>query len=509
MIKILLVDDEREEREGVAYLIDKYHYPLEVLEAASGKEAVAKLNSNRIDILFTDIKMPVMSGLDLARIARDGNPDIKIIFFSAYADFSFAKTAIELNAVSYLIKPIEIDEFRKLMTDVIESVNQDKENRLHAKEELQKKKYNLMYRIFTGSKVSDETLEEIHKIMLPKNKERFFLINVEFLDNYFENNEQTFIQLAKSYLGSDTEYIGLYPNEAYLVVYSGDLFRNNILEEQLGKLIRDIKGFSDGEAVFLVSDMIHDTNILEEQIGLIHKIKREIFGYDNRIIRIDRYDRDDREYYARDVEIARKQMLSAIESGDVEFIRNHSKGLVEVIGSRDKLSKLYLQNVLYSMIKSLYDKYPNIEMENMLASAEALFGAKNSRNVLEEYETIVDKLLGTISGSPVDGDLMIIKQIKHVVETEYMKDISLNDVADKVNLTPAYVSYIFKKEVGQTLVKYLTDLRMSKAKILLTDQNLKIAKVGQMVGYDNQSYFNRLFKNYYGITPKQFREEMA
>jgi two-component system response regulator YesN len=161
------------------------------------------------------------------------------------------------------------------------------------------------------------------------------------------------------------------------------------------------------------------------------------------------------------------------------------------------------------MIKSLYDKYPNIEMENMLASAEALFGAKNSRNVLEEYETIVDKLLGTISGSPVDGDLMIIKQIKHVVETEYMKDISLNDVADKVNLTPAYVSYIFKKEVGQTLVKYLTDLRMSKAKILLTDQNLKIAKVGQMVGYDNQSYFNRLFKNYYGITPKQFREEMA
>jgi two-component system response regulator YesN len=129
--------------------------------------------------------------------------------------------------------------------------------------------------------------------------------------------------------------------------------------------------------------------------------------------------------------------------------------------------------------------------------------------VLEEYETIVDKLLGTISGSPVDGDLMIIKQIKHVVETEYMKDISLNDVADKVNLTPAYVSYIFKKEVGQTLVKYLTDLRMSKAKILLTDQNLKIAKVGQMVGYDNQSYFNRLFKNYYGITPKQFREEMA
>jgi two-component system response regulator YesN len=255
--------------------------------------------------------------------------------------------------------------------------------------------------------------------------------------------------------------------------------------------------------------MIHDTNILEEQIGLIHKIKREIFGYDNRIIRIDRYDRDDREYYARDVEIARKQMLSAIESGDVEFIRNHSKGLVEVIGSRDKLSKLYLQNVLYSMIKSLYDKYPNIEMENMLASAEALFGAKNSRNVLEEYETIVDKLLGTISGSPVDGDLMIIKQIKHVVETEYMKDISLNDVADKVNLTPAYVSYIFKKEVGQTLVKYLTDLRMSKAKILLTDQNLKIAKVGQMVGYDNQSYFNRLFKNYYGITPKQFREEMA
>ena len=89
-----------------------------------------------------------------------------------------------------------------------------------------------------------------------------------------------------------------------------------------------------------------------------------------------------------------------------------------------------------------------------------------------------------------------------------MKDISLNDVAERVNLAPAYVSYIFKKETGQTLVKYITDIKMQKAKMLLEDMDMKIIQVARSLGYENQSYFNRLFKNYYGVTPGQYREKL-
>ena len=77
-----------------------------------------------------------------------------------------------------------------------------------------------------------------------------------------------------------------------------------------------------------------------------------------------------------------------------------------------------------------------------------------------------------------------------------------------MNLSPTYVSYLFKKETGQTLVKYITDKKMDRAKKMLGDRNLKIMQVAKSCGYENQSYFNKLFKNYFGVTPKQYRENL-
>jgi two-component system response regulator YesN len=84
----------------------------------------------------------------------------------------------------------------------------------------------------------------------------------------------------------------------------------------------------------------------------------------------------------------------------------------------------------------------------------------------------------------------------------------LEELADYVHLTPAYLSYLFKKETGQTLVSFMTDVKMKHAKLLLKEQSLKIIQIGRMLGYENQSYFNRLFKNYYGMTPRQYRETL-
>lgn len=119
----------------------------------------------------------------------------------------------------------------------------------------------------------------------------------------------------------------------------------------------------------------------------------------------------------------------------------------------------------------------------------------------------MDKMLDSLALEKQD-DSRIIHKIKNLVEKDYAKDISLNYVAENVNLTPAYISYIFKKETGQTLVKYITDVKMMKAKIMLEEGTLKIVQIAKACGYENQSYFNRLFKNYYGITPKQLREKI-
>ena len=130
-MKILLVDDEKIERQGIKFLIQKFQIPLIVEEANNGKKAWEYIERNNdIDILLTDVKMPYMDGLELAKKVNQLNPNIVIIIFSAYGEFDYAKKACQVNAVNYLLKPIEIDEFQEVMGHVMEICEKRKQQEL-------------------------------------------------------------------------------------------------------------------------------------------------------------------------------------------------------------------------------------------------------------------------------------------------------------------------------------------------------------------------------------------
>ena len=505
-IKILLVDDEREEREGISWLIEKYKYPLEIMQASNGKEALQCIEKTKIDILFTDVKMPIMDGLELAKRVHDTRPEIKIIIFSAYGEFSYAKQALEANAVSYLLKPIEIEEFQKVMVSVIESVQRENEEgqRLH-NAEVQNRR-NLLYKIFSSAKIEIQELEKLEQILNLGTGKNCRILDIEFTENFFEEYEEIFLQFLNMYLGEKISYLEMYPNEAYIVVRDTRFFVGNELEKQVQKILRDLQVKTRSEAVVIISEVIDSAQKLEKQLIQIHRIQAELFGYENQIVSTRGY-YSETELYAQDAERAARQMMQAIESMDTELIARQNEQLMKVVASLDKVSKIYLQNLLYSIIKAIYDKVPKIEFEEALALAEALFRAKSLKNMIEVYQNAVDKMLSFLDGEEQD-ESRIIQKIKNLIEKEYAKDISLNYVAENVNLTPAYVSYIFKKETGQTLVKYVTDIKMMKARKMLEEGTMKIVQVAKTCGYENQSYFNRLFKNYYGVTPKQLREKL-
>jgi two-component system response regulator YesN len=105
------VDDDKIERDGVKFLLSEYRLPFSVAEAPNGKAALSHLQSQPTDVLFTDIKMPFLDGLELAHKAMELNPNIKIVIFSAYGEFEYARKAIELKAIHYILKPIDISEF--------------------------------------------------------------------------------------------------------------------------------------------------------------------------------------------------------------------------------------------------------------------------------------------------------------------------------------------------------------------------------------------------------------
>ena len=120
-MRVLIVDDERIEREGIRYLIEE-HFKFETVEAANGKAALRVLEQTPAEILLTDIKMPFMDGLELIREARKRFPDMEIIVFSAYGEFEYARQAMQYGVDSYLLKPVDIEEFRQTVEQALKKL---------------------------------------------------------------------------------------------------------------------------------------------------------------------------------------------------------------------------------------------------------------------------------------------------------------------------------------------------------------------------------------------------
>ena len=115
MTNVLIVDDEKIEREGLKYLLSREEGERKVFEASNGKQALQIIRTEDIQLILTDIKMPHMDGLELSRRAKEENPALQIVIFSGYSDFSFAQEAIRYGVTEYILKPVNPDDFHKVI----------------------------------------------------------------------------------------------------------------------------------------------------------------------------------------------------------------------------------------------------------------------------------------------------------------------------------------------------------------------------------------------------------
>ena len=500
--KILLVDDERSEREGISFLIDKFSYPLEIKQAANGQKALELMKKESFDILFTDVKMPIMDGLELSKEVAASYPETMIIIYSAYSEFDFAKKAMEAGVVNYLLKPVEVDEFKKCMDSVLEKIEKNRENSRQDQEQQEMVREALLYRLFRAGKVPEADKEKLKNLLFEGEKKGCILTCFEFVDNYFEHSGEEFLKMAKAYFKSVT-FSEILPNEAFLVIRNNEYADTSLLQEKLEKLIKSLTNRE--ECLVVAGRIAYSMEELMDQLEKINEIRKDIFLYGDRIL-FAAEGKDCQTVYARNIEDVKSDIFAAIEQQEVDKIREGCVQLRQSLMSTNELSRIYIQHLLYSIVKELYDKMPQVEYEDALAMAGEFFSEKKPEKVLGDFLAAVDRILTTAEAKDTSLDSEIIGRIKRFIQKEYKSDLSLADVAKEVNLAPAYVSHIFKKETGQGIVEYITELKMKKAKQLLEDKSLKVIQIAKSCGYENQSYFNKLFKAYFGMTPKQYRE---
>ena len=136
MYTLLIADDEKIEREGIKFLLQNYKDQLEIIEAINGKQAYEILSRKKVDILLTDIKMPFMNGIELTKKARELHPNLKIILFSGYSEFEYAREAIQMGVLNYILKPVNPEEFDLVIKNIIKNIQAELSNSIVQKKNL-------------------------------------------------------------------------------------------------------------------------------------------------------------------------------------------------------------------------------------------------------------------------------------------------------------------------------------------------------------------------------------
>lgn len=510
-MKILIVDDERIEREGIRFLIRTHNIDLTVKEAENGEKALEIISNDSIDILFTDIKMPFMDGLELAEKARVLNPDIKVILFSAYSEFEYAREAIKLDVDYYILKPINVDEFTRTMSEVILAIREQQKKKESEKAILQvyqKAKVHetekILLDILHGAASSQDIEAAIHNCDMKMTLKEIRIIMLDFKDRFFDSRRLDF----GKYLGNIIKcvFYSVNINEYQTVIFMKETNSGKSYMESIGRqLIDAINLHYQKDVCIIFSRKITEIKDIPAEYEEVDRLLEYKFFFKGSVVLFAGESVYNENAIPESVQEVIDNINKFIVSNDFASAGDSIKMFIDYIKSTGHFSSLYMKYICMEILRKVSETVDKGYEQSFWKAVDKI---ANIENVFE----LGDALISTIGEMKWNSPSIpakyngAIAEVINIIRKEYALDISLEYLGEKVFLSPSYLSCLFRKETGQSTIKYITNYRLEEAKKLLTNTNMKVIDVSRSVGYLNTSYFCSLFKNYFGVPPGQYRE---
>ena len=514
MFRILIVDDEKIEREGIRFLISKYEFELDEVEAENGSEALEILDKSKFDILITDIKMPFMDGLQLAHRARIINPDIVTVIFSAYGEFDFARKAIDSKVQHYILKPIDPDEFRDVMTDALakcqdirDRIERDVRTRDVYKIGLEYGRSGLLFDLLNGGSINDEVKEFFRELGLEIDGRDIRLAFIDSKERFFDEQGKELERLLPEIAGGKFEFLDL--NEYQGVIFLFDESAQGT-ESQLMELGQRVISFMHQLKQTIVSVMfgklILSADMIYEEYRRIEDLSETNFYNEiSRVVFADEITRES-EVLTEIVDKLVDDIKGALSNHDFRFASDALHRLFGALAQDASFSPIYVKYICGDILHAYTIAGDRSNKGVFIKGLEDIFAEHSLVRIREQMLSLLEAKAAAGVLDDNTGVRKAIEQVIRIIENEYSTDLSLEYIARKVYLTPTYLSYLFKQETGHTLLKYLTSYRMSIACRLLRETNKKVADICSEVGYANLSYFCSIFKSHFKTTPAKFRE---
>lgn len=497
MYKALIVDDELHVRQAVMKLGNwsEFHISHPV-EADNGQAALVLMECNQFDIVIVDLKMPVMDGMEFIRQATQKHANTKFIILSGYSDFEYAKKAIKYHVTDYLLKPIISEELNQSLHKAVKELEKDTAITEYNPVFSIINKLNFMYK-----ENSDFCLVLIHPIThLNANQ----LSNTEDISNILSFGlskfKITLTQQNCDYLLAIQSNTDVKISLQQDVIDSIEIILNSLETENQLKAIAAISECSNRiKDIYILYenllDIINNVNLLEKSKNIYTYTEKE-------------FD------YKRDSVIDKKSLfIQAIEKGNMLYAKSMLEKYFEGMEKSGYLSIYKIKQSCAEFLlvfKEIADE-KNIPNSNHILLAPFNFSSISSFNYKEVIDYLIDllsQLYENMRRDQRNSIFDIIHEIKDFIDQNYYRNISLVDFSEKYHLTKEYLSKQFKEQHGCGIYEYMLNFRMQKAAEMLRCSKEKIQYISECVGYSDSNYFSRAFKNYYGVSPKEYRMAM-
>lgn len=543
MLKIFLAEDEVVVRETIKRMIPWEELGFELVgEAADGEMALPLLIRQQPDLLITDIKMPFMDGLTLARLAKKEIPGLKVVILSGYDDFNYAKQAIGIGVEDYLLKPITKNALIERLSEIRSRYEHEKTQKEYYEKfqrEMQAYEKNSSRDFFEalvgGSMDMMEVYKRAEKLGLDIVAEAYNVLI------FTMNCDEDFSGQRDEYSSWEAESLELLEN-FFAGHSSAMLFRSNIfsygvllkgqretIEENTRACVDEIRKIlsrQDGrrEWFLAVGQSVERLSQIQKSYHTASRAFSQRYLYDENILYYDEMETmehpggqaetEDNAYLQKvDVNALNPAILQKfLSNGLQEETENFVKDYFYAIGQEPMESLVFrnyvILNVRFSVISFIKglgcdtNEMESADTEEVLAES-----GKNMESAIAYAKKMISQAIEIRDQNSGNKNRSILKTAVDFIDSHYMdEEVSLNTVANVANVSSNHFSALFSQNMGQTFIEYLTTLRMNKAKELLRCTGMRSSEIAGEIGYKDAHYFSYLFKKTQGMTPSDYRK---
>lgn len=486
MKTVLIVEDEKLIRKGIKAMVQRSGVPVEVIiECSNGEAALEILKEQQVDVMFTDIRMPKMDGIELVtQMNTLPNPPLAVAI-SGFDDFSYAVEMLRNGVREYMLKPVE----REKLTEILKKLDKEIENRKTLHQTEKKVGYQQLKFVFSSSSMTKEEME---------------LLEQKYSELLF----------AKPYVVCVTgkEFV---PQESESVIFLEDVEGSNVLIAEADNFEEFLRNELEGSNAG-ISTVCNGVKEILRAYKEANSMRKRAFCIEKEL----QFGKEEQNQVPQGLCIQAQKLL-----GDKSCMQR-----IQLIGT-DKTEELTLQwnklfeetrrehispeefkRVVHLFLEEVGGIYRNALTEEDVQVINECKGMFKHTGISQYEDALMGMILNVHNriNHQIDANRnrQKMKMAVDYIQENYNKDLNMAVVSNYISMNYSLFSFSFKQYTGNNFVNYLKEIRIAKAKELLKDTDIKVIEISRMVGYDNEKNFMKIFKMECGVSPSEYRKNM-